>query len=73
MGVERTVVRWHALHQALLRDIERLEVQAQLASAITNGEVGSVDNRQEQDIRLELVKAREKLHLLGPCPKPMMG
>ncbi len=73
MGVERAVVRWHARRQALLCDIERLEVQAQLASAIASSEENVASKRQEEEIRDELAKARQKLHLLGPCPKPMMG
>jgi hypothetical protein len=75
VGVERAVTRWYALHQSLVAEITRLE--AKLAEALsaqqddasaTGDEAVSVEALREQ-----LARAQERLRLLGPCPRPMMG
>jgi hypothetical protein len=68
MGVERAVTRWYVLRQSILTEIETLE--ASLAQADENT---SASEEARTDIAQQLARAREKLHLLGPCPKPMMG
>lgn len=76
MGVERAVTRWYALCQVLVEEIARLEAQIAQPSVpdqedacpTGDGEVVSVEALHEQ-----LARARERLRLLGPCPKPMMG
>ena len=76
MGVERAVTRWYVQRQQLLEEIALLE--AKLASAPGNEQAD--ENAAEQEdaektphIRQHLAEAQEKLRLLGPCPKPMMG
>jgi hypothetical protein len=74
VGVERAVTRWYALRQVLVEEIARLEAQLtsvpdqEDACPAGDGEVVSVEALHEQ-----LARARERLRLLGPCPKPMMG
>lgn len=68
MGVERAVTRWFVLRQSILNEIETLE--ASLAQADENT---SASEEARADIVQQLAGAREKLRLLGPCPKPMMG
>ncbi len=68
MGVERAVTRWFILRQSILNEIETLE--ARLAQADENK---SASEEARADMVQQLAGAREKLHLLGPCPKPMMG
>ncbi len=74
MGVERAVTRWYALRQVLVEEIARLEAQLtsvpdqENACPTGDDEVVSVEALHEQ-----LARARERLRLLGPCPKPMMG
>ena len=74
MGVERAVTRWYALRQVLVEEIARLEAQLtsvpdqEDACPTGDGEAVSVEALHEQ-----LARARERLRLLGPCPKPMMG
>jgi hypothetical protein len=63
MGVERAVTRWHLQQQQIHNEITTLETK--LASAR--------DKRETDSIHQQLTHAREKLHQLGPCPKPMMG
>jgi hypothetical protein len=67
VGVERAVTRWYAQRQLLSEEIVRLE--AKLAPPPdANDEAVDLQPLQE-----ELVKAQEKLRLLGSCPQPMMG
>ena len=75
VGVERAVTRWYALRQSLREEITRLE--AQLAEPLDASQ-GTQDPSAHETIDLqtvqeELAKAQERLHLLGPCPQPMMG
>jgi hypothetical protein len=87
MGVERAVTRWYIQRQNILNEIAQLE--AQLAQTpqtsttiIEENNTDTLIYTQEQTISLntnteeihqQLAKAQQKLHLLGPCPKPMMG
>ena len=75
VGVERAVTRWYALRQSLEEEITRLE--AKLAEPL-DANHGTQDPPAHETIDLqavqeELAKAQERLHLLGPCPQPMMG
>jgi hypothetical protein len=70
VGVERAVTRWYLQRQSIFNEIAALETQ--LAAQQTQ------EKKQEQepddtDIVHQLAVAREKLRVLGPCPKPMMG
>ena len=78
MGVERAVTRWYVRRQAILGEIAlleaRLEPEAANEQPLEAEQVAEDGNIEPQiDIMLELAKAQEKLRLLGPCPKPMMG
>ncbi len=70
MGVERAVTRWYALHQVLSEEIERLE--AAQPSVAQQDDVGASEGEAALHNK-QLAEARERLRLLGPCPKPMMG
>ena len=63
MGVERAVTRWRLQQQQIYNEITTLE--ARLAS--------TRDKKETDSINQQLTHARQKLHQLGPCPKPMMG
>ncbi len=69
MGVERAVTRWYAQRQLLLDEIAFLE--ARVAPLLTAEDVTL--QRENADLVEQLARTQEKLHLLGPCPKPMMG
>jgi hypothetical protein len=77
MGVERAVTRWYVRRQAILSEIALLEARLQSeASAeeyIETDTVAENASDEQTDVVAELAKAQEKLRLLGPCPKPMMG
>ena len=72
MGVERSVTRWYVQRQLIWNEIDQLEAQLAQFSA---GEAADPQAVQENEAELEhqLLKAQEKLHLLGACPRPMMG
>jgi len=67
MGVERGVVRWYAQRQLLLEEVATLDTKI---ASNTESPLS-----QEERVRLEEQKAeaQRRLHLLGPCPTPMMG
>jgi hypothetical protein len=69
MGVERAVTRWYVQRQVLLDEITALETQ--VASSSANDDATS--SRSDSDVVQKLAQAQEKLRVLGPCPKPMMG
>lgn len=75
MGVERAVTRWYAQRQLLLDEITLLEAKIAVPSTLVNGaDADSLETREETAAMLQqLASARERLHTLGPCPKPMMG
>ena len=68
MGVERAVTRWYLQRQRILDEIATL--QAQLAARQTREKK---QEPEDTDIARQLTIAQEKLRVLGPCPKPMMG
>ena len=70
MGVERSVTRWYIQRHIILKEIELLE--AKLAGTPANNHHASSEKEATED-SLQLVRARERLITLGPCPKPMMG
>ena len=77
MGVERAVTRWYVQRQVLLTEIEMLS--AKLAPVLIDTSEGvDIDTAPLEAINVDevtqqLARAQEKLRLLGPCPKPMMG
>lgn len=76
MGVERAVTRWYVQRQQLLEEITLLEgmLTATSISEQAGEEVVEQEDAEKKPvIRQQLVAAQEKLHLLGPCPKAMMG
>lgn len=68
MGVERPVTRWYVQRQRILGEIALQEAALTQAAEKQNGDAATLEDAAEQ-----LAKAQEKLRLLGPCPKPMMG
>jgi hypothetical protein len=75
VGVERAVTRWYALRQSLGEEITRLEAKLAEPPDANQGtqDPSSQETLDLQAMQEELAKAQEKLHLLGPCPQPMMG
>jgi hypothetical protein len=75
VGVERAVTRWYALRQSLWEEITRLEAKIAEPLDVDSGAQASSAHEaiDLQAVQGELAKAQEKLHLLGPCPQPMMG
>jgi hypothetical protein len=77
MGVERAVTRWYVQRQLLLTEIETLSAKIEPlpsnASEENMSEVAPLDVAEMDEVVQQLARAQEKLHLLGPCPKPMMG
>jgi hypothetical protein len=72
MGVERAVTRWHVQRQLLLTEIATLSARLESVSGdASEGE--PLDAVKMDETMQQLTRAQEKLHLLGPCPKPMMG
>ena len=69
MGVERAVTRWYLLRQSCKNEIESLE--AKLAEMQKTGQEPVAKERM--DVEKQLANAQARLHMLGPCPKPMMG
>ncbi len=74
MGVERAVTRWYILRQSLQNEIAILETELAQTRAIV-GEKSFVPTvaSEDADVVQQLARVQEKLFLLGPCPKPMMG
>ena len=75
MGVERAVTRWYAQRQLLLEEIVRLQAKfAQPPDANQEAQNAAMHEAVDlQSLQTELIRAQEKLRLLGPCPQPMMG
>jgi hypothetical protein len=72
MGVERAVTRWYVQRQRLLMEIAALERSlSELTAEAARSSAPPSSRIAQQRARLEA--ARERLRLLGPCPKPMMG
>jgi hypothetical protein len=58
----------------ILQEIASLEAQlTQTAEASTEESKDASSPAAHADVLAQLQKAQERLHLLGPCPKPMMG
>jgi hypothetical protein len=71
MGVERAVTRWYVQRQVILDEIALLEASLRVEES---GDPVRADATNEHTATMsQLVKAQERLRLLGPCPKPMMG
>ncbi|MBE3560888.1 MAG: hypothetical protein IMW89_16960 [Ktedonobacteraceae bacterium] len=70
MGVERAVTRWYALHQSLLEEAALLQEKLEKMAQSSNGEV---QTEVAADLHAQLGRVQERLRLLGPCPRPMMG
>lgn len=76
MGVERSVTYWYIQQQTVLSEIASLEMQLKEVSmplALVSGLIGAIPDAKSAELLLQLVRAKEKLSSLGPCPKPMMG
>ncbi|GHO91453.1 hypothetical protein KSF_015010 [Reticulibacter mediterranei] len=77
MGVERAVTRWYVQRQVILDEIALLEASLQTEHELgESGETNVVraDAASEYTASMsKLAMAQERLRLLGPCPKPMMG
>jgi len=69
MGVERAVTRWYVQRQLLLDEITLL--MAKIASPSTVGD--ATPQQVDSDMPQKLAQVQEKLRVLGPCPRPMMG
>jgi len=77
MGVERSVTRWYVQRQLLLAEIE-LQSAKVLPVQDSSSEEGKSDIEASEagtphEAVQQFARTQEKLHLLGPCPKPMMG
>ncbi|HEU5229115.1 MAG TPA: hypothetical protein VFU49_14965 [Ktedonobacteraceae bacterium] len=68
MGVERSVTRWYIRRNIVLKEIELLEATLATMSADT-----ALSKSEKEAVEGQLMRAREKLFVSGPCPKPMMG
>ncbi|HLZ60218.1 MAG TPA: hypothetical protein VKR06_24980 [Ktedonosporobacter sp.] len=81
MGVERSVTRWYVQRHIICNEIAQLE--AKLSPISTDETIDETSVRAdvsstsmldtETELQQQLAQAQEKLHLLGPCPRPMMG
>ena len=67
MGVERAVTRWYIHYQRITDEIAALT--AKLADIQADLQASS----ETAAIEKQLASLQDKLHTLGPCPKPMMG
>lgn len=72
MGVERSVTRWYVERQMVLSEISALEARLKSDTSEKGANAESA-TPQKSDAALQLTQAQEKLQLLGPCPKSMMG
>ena len=75
MGVERAVTRWYIQRQTILDEIATLEAKLAQHTLTQEKKQEPANNNTQIDDELtqQLAEAQEKLHSLGPCPKPMMG
>jgi hypothetical protein len=78
MGVERSVSRWYIQQQTILYEITALETKIAQLQHRHDAEAEPVFSEGEPVVELagllqQLALSREKLKILGPCPKPMMG
>ena len=67
MGVERAVTRWYVQRQLLLDEIASLETEIATTKTDYGAPTRLIETQQK------LAQAREKLRVLGSCPRPMMG
>jgi hypothetical protein len=75
MGVERAVTRWYVQRQQVTNEIVLLQSKLALSDNPHDGDRQDLEHESPdvRGLKQELARAQEKLHLLGPCPKPMMG
>ena len=69
MGVERAVTRWYVQRQALLYEIAELEAKLQSPGV----DAQQTESEETAALKRQISEALDKLRLMGPCPKPMMG
>lgn len=67
MGIERSITRWLVQRELLLSEENALKLQIEQAAT------GSAKKSPTLEIEEALEKTQERLRLLGPCPRPMMG
>ena len=81
MGIERTITLWYLHRQMLLQELASLEAQlvqipTDLYSEVGQTEIGKGASSSPTDyveIEKQCKRVQERLHNLGPCPRPMMG
>jgi len=80
MGVERSVTRWYIQRQLLEYELAHLEAQLEQGRprsedvmAAPQGVTAEGDNSSPEELLQKVAMAREKLKVLGHCPKPKMG
>ncbi len=69
MGVERAITRWYVQRQILLHEIA--EMEAKLRPPAVDAQRSQ--SQESAALERQIAEAREKLRLMGSCPKPMMG
>jgi hypothetical protein len=68
VGVERAVTRWYLQRQRILTELDALETRLARWQAQEKRQ-----GPEEAEIARQITATREKLRVLGPCPRPMMG
>jgi hypothetical protein len=69
MGIERAITRWYIQRQTYENEVALLE--AKFGEMQTDGQ--EPERKERAEIEKQLTHARARLHVLGPCPKAMMG
>jgi hypothetical protein len=78
MAIERAVTLWYLHRQILLQELASLEAQLlQMHTAseyqATQSQSGEGSYNPPVEIAMQYKRVQERLHNLGPCPRPMMG
>jgi hypothetical protein len=81
MGIERTVTLWYLHRQILLNELAILADQLVQIRTTSDSEVVQSEARKGTspfpaecvEIEEQYKRVQERLHNLGPCPRPMMG
>jgi hypothetical protein len=81
MGIERTITLWYLHRQMLLQELASLEAQLVQIYTASEDEAAQPEVRkgvsplpnEYVEIEKQCKRVQERLHNLGPCPRPMMG
>ena len=74
MGVERAVTVWYIHRHNILQEIRQLEQKLAPPLVVSEADPEPVLSPEEsEELTHQLALARNRLHDLGPCPRPMMG